>query len=48
MAILSEFRLGLYRDDDHQEDAPDFIIEMYFVMFMMQHDDLQEHTIFEE
>ena len=25
MFIWSEFRMGQYRDDDHREDAPQFI-----------------------
>ena len=26
MIISSEFRMGQYRDDDHREDAPHFIL----------------------
>ena len=26
MIIWSEFRMGQYRDDDHREDAPHFIL----------------------
>ena len=29
MVILSEFRMRQYRDDDHQEDAPHFIMSRF-------------------
>ena len=28
MVISSKFRMGQYRDDDHRQDAPHFIVEM--------------------
>ena len=45
MVISSDFRMGKYRDDDHEEDAPYFILPLILPELTSESCDLEMHIL---